>query len=125
MAKWVEFVEVSNPDRQTKRWEVRAKRGLEGSVWIGDVAWSTGWRRYVLLPGYPSQWEQDCLRDVAAFLEAQTRDHKAARSAVPLCRGHHDEVEVTPKSDYQLRHPDLNFTAAAHRIFTAYQEQAA
>jgi hypothetical protein len=42
-----------------------------------------------------------------------------------VCRGHHDEVETTPKSVYQLRHPDLDFAAAAHRIWTAYQEQAA
>jgi len=44
---------------------------------------------------------------------------------VPLCRGHHDEVETTPKSVYLLRYPNLDLVAAAHRIWTAYQEQAA
>ena len=62
----------------TKRWEIRAK---QGSVLIGRVSWSTGWRRYVLQPGYPTEWEQDCLRDVADFLELRTREHKAARVA--------------------------------------------
>jgi hypothetical protein len=49
----------------------------------------------------------------------------ADRSAVPLCRAHHDEVETTPKSIYLLRYPNLDLAAAAHRIWTAYQEQAA
>lgn len=44
---------------------------------------------------------------------------------VPLCRWHHDLVETTPKSDWRRRYPDLDLAAAAHRIWTAYQEQAA
>ena len=74
MAKWIEFVEVAAPG-VTKRWEVRTKPG----VLIGRISWFTGWRCYCLQPGYPTEWEQDCLRDVAAFLETQTREHKARR----------------------------------------------
>jgi hypothetical protein len=74
--KWMDFVEVAAPG-VTKRWEIRAK---QGNALIGCVSWSTGWRRYMLQPGYPTEWEQDCLRDVADFLEAQTREHKAARA---------------------------------------------
>lgn len=79
MAKWIEFVEVPAPG-VTKRWEVVAKQN--GGV-LGRVAWATGWRRYVLRPAWPTEWEQDCLRDVAAFLEARTREHKAARGVAP------------------------------------------
>ena len=77
MAKWIDFVEVPAPG-VTKRWEVRAKRG---DVWLGFVAWSNGWRKYALQPSGRTEWEQDCLRDVANFIEAQTRDHKAKRAS--------------------------------------------
>ena len=76
MAKWIRFVEVPAPG-VTKRWEIRT---TQGDVVIGRVAWSNGWRRYVLQPGYPTEWEQDCLRDVADFLEMNTREHKASRT---------------------------------------------
>ena len=79
MAKWIEFVTVPSPG-VTKRWEVRPTNG--GSR-IGLICWYSGWRRYVLRPDYNSEWEQDCLRDVADFLEAQTREHKARRAACP------------------------------------------
>ncbi len=77
MAKWIRFVEVPAPG-VTKRWEIRA---TQGDVVIGRVCWSNGWRRYVVQPGYPTEWEQDCLRDVAEFLETQTREHRALRAA--------------------------------------------
>jgi len=78
VAKWIEFVEVPAPG-VTKRWEVRAK---QGGATIAIIAWSTGWRRYILRP-LPSEWEQDCLRDVAEFLEAQSRERKAEREGAP------------------------------------------
>jgi hypothetical protein len=77
LAKWIDFREAPAPG-VTKRWEVVAK---QGGVIIGRVSWSTGWRKYVLQPGYPTEWEQDCLRDVAAFLEGQTAARKAERLA--------------------------------------------
>lgn len=77
MAKWITFADVPAPG-VTKRWEVRTK---QGNVVIARIGWSTAWRRYVLQPGYPTEWEQDCLHDVAAFLETATREHKAARAA--------------------------------------------
>jgi len=82
VAKWIEFREVPAPG-VTKRWEVVAK---QGNQLLGIICWSTGWRRYVLRPGI-TEWEQDCLRDVADFLEAQTREHKAARIAAKEAPG--------------------------------------
>lgn len=73
--KWIEFREVSAPG-VTKRWEVIAK---QSGVMIGRVLWSNAWRRYVLYPGYSTEWEQDCLRDVASFIEQQTASRKAER----------------------------------------------
>lgn len=74
--KWIVFEPVPH-DGKTQRWRVLTLRG----VVIGRIAWSPSWRRYVLQPAYPTEWEQDCLRDVAAFIQEQTRGYKA--SAVP------------------------------------------
>lgn len=76
MPKWIDFVEVPAPG-VTQRWEVRAR---QGNVVIGRICWSNAWRRYVLQPGCPTEWEQDCLRDIANFIEERTRAHKAARA---------------------------------------------
>ena len=84
MAKWIEFVEVparTDRPRITKRWDVRTTQGCPEI--IGRITWSRGWRRYVLQPGDFSEWEQDCLRDVAEFLEAQSRERKAEREGGP------------------------------------------
>lgn len=74
--KWIAFREMPAPG-VTKRWEVRVK---QTETVIGRISWSNGWRRYVLQPGYPTEWEQDCLRDVADFLESQTAARKAERT---------------------------------------------
>lgn len=74
--KWIEFREVPAPG-VTKRWNIVAKQS--GDV-IGRVCWSCGWRRYILQLGYPTEWERDCLRDVARFLEQKTAARKAERA---------------------------------------------
>lgn len=80
MAKWVEFVELPvPPGRKTREWVVKNSQYRSR---LGYVRWDTGWRRYVLQPFHGTVWEQDCLRDVAAFVEEQTRLHKAARATV-------------------------------------------
>jgi hypothetical protein len=76
-AKWIEFIEVP-ASGVTKRWEIRTRSGIV----IGRVQWSNGWRRYALCPGFPTEWEQDCLRDVADFIERETAEHKARVNGV-------------------------------------------
>lgn len=73
--KWIVFREIPAPG-VTKRWEIVTKKGGEVIGWIG---WSNGWRRYVIQPAMLTEWEQDCLRDVAAFIEEQTANRKAER----------------------------------------------
>lgn len=69
--KWIRLVPVLYHGK-TERWNVETLAGTP----IGRIAWSTGWRRYVLQPAYPTEWEQDCLRDVADFIERATREYK-------------------------------------------------
>ena len=75
MAKWIEFREVGAPG-VTRVWHVHAKQG--GDI-LGVVRWYSGWRRYVFAPVEGSEYEQDCLRDIAAFVERETRERKAQR----------------------------------------------
>lgn len=72
MAQWIEFREVPHTGK-TKRWEVVTKDG--GTV-VGRISWYGPWRKYTLQPGYPTVWEQDCLRAIAEFIEQQTAVHK-------------------------------------------------
>ena len=77
--RWIRFEECDiPPDRKTKIWNVFAK---DGDVILGSVFWYGAWRRYVFGPTMDHLegviFEQQCLRDIAAFVEARTRDHKA------------------------------------------------
>jgi len=77
-ARWIAFVDRgASPSGKTRRWEVRAKQG--GDV-LGVVQWWPAWRRYVFQPAYPTVFEQDCMRDIAAFIERATTDHKERRN---------------------------------------------
>lgn len=74
---FIEFVEIPAPG-VTKRWYIRA---INAGACIGRISWSTAWRKYVLGPAYPTDWDEACLREVADFLETQTREHKDAAKA--------------------------------------------
>ena len=75
LGKWSEFIQVDTPPSlKTKVWDVRSKNG----VTIGRITWSTGWRKYILRSGL-TDWEEDCLSDVMAFIKARTLDHKSGK----------------------------------------------
>lgn len=72
-AQYVEIVPVSNPGKLTRRWEVRNIKGPKDDI-PGEIRWYGGWRKYV----YHSNWtyyDWDCLRMIADFCEAATKDH--------------------------------------------------
>jgi hypothetical protein len=80
--KWIEFVlRGSSPSGKTERWSVHAKQG--GGA-LGEVKWYPGWRRYCFFPFAGTLYEQDCLRDIAAFCETETATH------------HSDQPQVRP-----------------------------
>lgn len=78
-AKWIEFRPgIVSASQITKLWCVVNRQHQSE---IGRIRWDTGWRRYVFAPHPHCIFEQDCLRDIAAFIETETREHKAARKA--------------------------------------------
>jgi len=78
--------------------------------WIGWVSWYAAWRKYSYFPRPETVYEQVCLREIAAFCERKTREHKlqalitrqeapeniivtkhGADCECPDCRGKHDQ----------------------------------
>ena len=76
MSRWITF-EPLTPNLGTKRWAVMTK---ERPTQIGTVSWWGPWRKYVFHAGPQTLFDQDCLRDIADFVEAETKAHYAAKS---------------------------------------------
>ena len=77
--RWIRFDQVKS-SRKTFVWDVAAK---DGGMILGSVFWYCPWRCYVFgwTAGCDTVYEQRCLRDIADFVEARTKEHKAARAA--------------------------------------------
>lgn len=72
--KHLKFI-TAQPAKKTERWHVC----MSGSGVIGTVGWFGRWRRYAFFPSSGSVYEQDCLRDIAGFIEQKTKQHRAAK----------------------------------------------
>lgn len=68
MVKWIAFVELSDGV-----WVVQTKAT---QATLGHVEWFSRWRKCVFVPLANTVYEQGCLRDIAAFCEAQTKERK-------------------------------------------------
>jgi hypothetical protein len=76
---YIAFVEVLIPGRKTNVWYVQTK--ATPITHIGAVGWHCPWRKYVFKTCPNAVFEEVCLREIADFLERQTREHKRARRA--------------------------------------------
>jgi hypothetical protein len=73
MPKWVQFTdERPSPSGKTKGWHVRTT----GGVLLGYIFWRAPWRKYVFAPAADTIYEEDCLRDIADFIDTKTTEHK-------------------------------------------------
>lgn len=79
MSKWLAFRDRGlSASAKTRRWAVQPK---DGGRPIGLVIWHSPWRLYCFAPNPNTMFEQDCLRDIAEFIQARTREHKRLRRA--------------------------------------------
>lgn len=51
---------------------------LNGVHDLGRIRWHAPWRRYCFYPNPCSIWDYGCLREVAAFIDAEMAKRKAA-----------------------------------------------
>ena len=55
-----------------RSWDIHSKKNFL----LGSVAWLASWRRYVFVPANNVMFEEQCLRDIAQFIESATKEHK-------------------------------------------------
>lgn len=77
MSKWIEFRgPFPSVSGTTNIWHVMP---LAGGNRIGQVRWYGPWRKYTFWPEPNCVFEEQCLRDIAAFCETQTKDHRLGK----------------------------------------------
>lgn len=67
--KWIRFVPLDAATK-TPRWQITTS--FDGGD-LGLVKFYPMWRKFVFFPSDGTLYEADCLRDIAAFCEEQTR----------------------------------------------------
>ena len=90
----VKYIEFSRPrpsaTGKTQIWRVLADAHVDWEGYsIGEIKWHGAWRRYALFPGRDTLFEQDCLRKIADFCEAESRKlwkKWAKRRKAPVCQ---------------------------------------
>ncbi len=72
MAKYINFV-LMKEGAKTNVWHVAAK-GLNEK--LGEIKWFSHWRKYAFFPSDGTVYEDDCLKDIAEFIEQQMIERK-------------------------------------------------
>lgn len=81
MSKWIEFVpDGTSPSGKTKCWVLYPAGDRQ--MPLGAINWYAPWRKYTFSPVPSTVFEQDCLRDIASFIEVETKTHHAARKTI-------------------------------------------
>ena len=76
--EWIRFDLVGpTPSGKTQIWNVVLK---DQSVIGGQVRWFGAWRKYAFFPNPSTLYEQDCLRDIARFIESQTLSQRTQKA---------------------------------------------
>ena len=75
IGKYVEVFEIPNPSKKTKIWGVHNINESD-DVNIGIIKWYGGWRKYVYYTEN-AYYDWTCLRGIADFCEAMTKEHKS------------------------------------------------
>lgn len=83
MAKWIEFKKIEKQSgRKADIWAVYSK---EHNFELGLIMWHGPWRGYAFFPSIKTLYEKVCLRDIAEFLETETKKYLAEKKAASRC----------------------------------------
>jgi len=70
--KWIKFVLIEQKEK-TEVWAIHTK---DFGTFLGTVKWFPSWRKYAFFPDASTVYEQDCLRDIANFIENEMEKRK-------------------------------------------------
>lgn len=72
---WVRFTPGDeSPSGKTKTWLVSGSDGPQD--FLGRVMWAPAWRQYVFVVQSTSQYNPECLVQIASFVKSQTELHR-------------------------------------------------
>jgi hypothetical protein len=78
--KWISFQkDIRKRGAKTDVWHVWSLKDQELGSHLGIVSWRSTWRKYAFYPSPQTLFEQDCLRDLAQFIEEETVKHRKGR----------------------------------------------
>lgn len=79
MSKWIDFQKLNRPaDRKTDIYHVVTK---DGNSLLGTVTWYAPWRCYSFQPNHNTVFEQQCLKDIASFLDKLMLERKLQKQS--------------------------------------------
>ena len=72
---YLKFIDAApSPSGKTKRWVVQTATGVP----LMGIGWHGPWRKYTITwTDQSAVFDHGCLREIADFLEARTKEHKA------------------------------------------------
>lgn len=62
---------------KTLVWGIYTK---DNAIKLGEIRWFGAWRKYSFFPEAETVYEQVCLREIAGFIEEQTKAHRKAKA---------------------------------------------
>lgn len=66
------------PKELKRKSDIYSIRSLDGDL-LGYIKWFPSWRKYVFYPYQNTVYEETCLREVAEFIEQETKLYKENR----------------------------------------------
>ncbi len=76
MAKWIQFIDKSDPKQKTKRFMVGNK---ENGFIVGWIKWYGPFRQYSFFPTENTVFERTCLKDITEFIEKLMAERKGIK----------------------------------------------
>ena len=85
MSGYIKFELLPKP--RSYRTQVWVIRSTGSGAMLGEVRWRSNWRQYALYPAPNTVFEEDCLREIADFVEIETRNRHVERVAEAVGKG--------------------------------------
>lgn len=72
--KWIEFHELPNPNKKTRKIAVWSK---SINIELGMIMWYGAWRQYAFFPDTATIWNKGCLESVNEKIDEMMKERKA------------------------------------------------